>query len=394
MAPRTLLPDPLRVAVAMILLGLLATNTASAQVPRDLPPPTPQRTMNDPAGGLPQLPPGMMPGQAVAVVPDTARIAVQPEEGSAQPAAIFVVPDTVLFGDIAAMVCRFPVGSEAPGFAGFGQDAELSPLTEEISAEHLDRLEAWAAKAPYGPATGQNSVMIVFRSYRADPFLVTWGDVESQVVSVRGRTEDLSQTAPIRVPRSWGWNLWTVAGLALVCVLVVLLGWLLWSRRARHDALTDWELAQPAWITASGRLRSLLESAAVDRGQEREFLNELASIARGFAADRYRIAAREMTGQEIVLACRRLGYRTTVPARLARLVDEADRRRYDPDPVDATWCRQQAVELIEQMAAVRILPRQTNVAAEIRLEADRAWMKLQEHVKQTVPGALLPKGGA
>jgi len=79
---------------------------------------------------------------------------------------------------------------------------------------------------------------------------------------------------------------------------------------------------------------------------------------------------------------------------LARLIDEADRRRYDPDPVDATWCRQRSAELIEQMATVRILPRQTKVAAEIRLEADRAWMKLQDHVKETVPGTLLPKEGA
>lgn len=363
---------------------------AAAQVPREPDPPTGHGQPQGLPPGLQGMPQGAMPGlEPVPVVPDTAKVELLFADGSSRPTGLDFAPEPVGFGEIGALVVRYPIGQEAPVLAN-EPPADWLEYVPEVSREGLDRLEAAVATRPDGPG-GQNTLLVPVRIYRADPFMLTAGKVSSPVIAVRGRTTDLSESAGIRPPRSRGWNLLVIAALAVSLVLFALLVWALWRRRTAPVAIEDWQPARPGWLAAAVRLQQLLESRDLEQGASREFLNGLAAVARGFVADRYGIAAREMTGPEIVEACRRRGHPLEPVRALARLIDEADRRRYDPEPVAAAWARGRTTELIDWIRKLRIELRQTPVAAAERLEADRAWTALQEfarHQEKPAPSTV------
>ena len=330
----------------------------------------------------------MTPPAAAPVIPDTANAVLIWPEDSVLPVALTVVPDTVFFGEVAAIVFEFPAGAVLPLSKDLELTADWLSIPESVAGEHLDMLEGLAhpsARPAAENGAESNSLLIPIRVYRTDPFRLVCGQVETGVIHVRGRTTDLATVAPIRGPRLRGWNLLAIALIALALTLLALLIWLRWRRRTAFLALVNWDPASPAWIAASGRLHQLLASGSLDRGLGREFLNDLAAIARGFAGDRYGIAAREMTGQEIVGACLDRGFSVTAPRKLSRLIEDADRRRYDPEPVDPAWCRKQAGQLIDQMSAVRIVPQHTPVPADVRLGAEKTWAELQSFLAESGP---------
>ena len=142
----------------------------------------------------------------------------------------------------------------------------------------------------------------------------------------------------------------------------------------------DRDLPPPAWLATSIELRDLLTGGSLGRGESRVFLDGLAGISRRFVAGRYRIAAQEMTGREIVTACVDLGHRSTQPGIFARMIDEVDHRRYNPEASTAGWCREQAILLYDQMAAVRIGLRFSTVPASLRREGEMAWADLKREL--------------
>ena len=127
-------------------------------------------------------------------------------------------------------------------------------------------------------------------------------------------------------------------------------------------------------------MRDLLQEGYLNRGESRAFLDGLAGVARRFVAGRYRIAAQEMTGREIITACAHLGYRSAQPGVFARLIDRVDLCRYNPEETGPGWCRDQAVLLYDQIDTVRIMPRYTEVPAEIRREGETAWSYLKREL--------------
>ncbi|MBU8871496.1 MAG: hypothetical protein KOO60_11580 [Gemmatimonadales bacterium] len=322
--------------------------------------------------------PAMSPAMPAPVIPDTVRAELIWPEDMILPSALYVVPDTVQFGEMAGIICEFPAGSVLPDAKGLDSTADWLSLPLSVEGDQLERLAGSA-----GDFVGNETLLIPIRVYRTDPFIIFCGPVESSVIQVFGKTTDLASIKPIRDPRLRGWNLLILVVVALGLTLFMLLVWYLWRRRARPTVLVDWDPMSPAWIVAADRLRDLLGSGSLDRNRGRDFLNELASIARGFASDRYGIAAREMTGKEIVSACRERGFPGSAPGKLARLIDDADCRRYDPELVDPAWCRNQAGQLIHQMSAVRIIPRQTPVPPKTRLGAEKAWTILQDFLAES-----------
>ena len=109
-------------------------------------------------------------------------------------------------------------------------------------------------------------------------------------------------------------------------------------------------------------------------------------------ADHFGVPAREMTGAEIVQACGERGHRLEPVRALARLIDDCDRRRYDPDPVQAAWVRTRTGELIARIRELRIEPRQTEVPAVERIAAEQAWSGLQEYARREAPAPLTGEG--
>lgn len=329
-----------------------------------------------PAGAQPA---GIAPSAAAPVLPDTARLGFVAGDSLAVPLSMHVLADSVAFGGLLPVAWDLPSGAEAPA-------ALPTPQGDQLAALRSGGRSWWRpwrnrgatpsvpqeALAALPPVSGPRAVAW-YRVYRTEPFRLEWAGQVSPPVVVRGRVEDPSQVAAIRDPRAWGWF---TSGMALLlgCVLLVAaLLWWWWRRRQRGTAPVDWPLPEPAWIGTALALEALARERCLERGEPKAFLDGLAALARRFAAAHYGVPAAELTGRELVTACVERGYDPAVPSSFARLIEAADLRRYDPEVPPVAWCRRQAGELLEQVAAARVQPRQTPVAAERLLAAGRAW---------------------
>jgi len=308
---------------------------------------------------LAQAPAG--PGPAAAspapAVPDTQTAVLAPPEGTAAPGNWVVVPDTVTFGGTVALV---PAEGPAVPLESGTEWLEPVPAGEEIPPA------GWTGED--APPPGSE-----FRVYRVDPFRLAVGDWTSRVITVRGRAGGTDDIAGVRTPPWPGLPWGPFAGLAAAAALLALAVLWLWNRRRGPAEWPDRALAAPVWLETAPGLRDLVAAGLLARGDGRGFLDGLAALARRYVGGRYGIAAAEMTGREMVAACRRLGYPLGPVRSLAGLIDDADRRRYDPESPTPARCREQAVEFFRQVQATRIVPRHTPASAERILAADQAW---------------------
>lgn len=311
-----------------------------------------------PAAAQPQV----APPPAAPV--DTVTAAVELLSGNPTLGALEVRPDSVAFGGVVWIVAEAPAGAA---------------LADSLV------LPDWLATEPLaGSAPGDLAGRLVFpvRVYRIDPFRLASGGRTSGVVTVSSRGTDGSQTAPVRAPRPLGWNALVVAAVLLLLLAVLLLGRRLWHRRRKpRPRPGDRPVPGAAWPALALDLEGLL--ADLQRtGDGRAFLDGLAATTRTYAALRFGIAGREMTGREIGAACLRLGYAAEIGRAFARLVDELDARRFDPEPVGEGWCRERACALLTAVAPVRIAAGPPGLAAGELAVAAAAWERLQAELGQ------------
>lgn len=338
--------------IAVLALALLAAAGVLAQDDRGRPPVAAPILPGLPGRGAAAAPPAPVPPDTV-----TAPVVLLGPGGSAR--SLAVVPDTVTFGGVAWLV------AESGGTAA---DSLGLPDWLEPAAD--------AGSPPSAAAAAPGRLAVPVRVYRVDPFRVREGGAVSGVVTVRSRGTDGSQTAPVRAPRLRGWRVLLIAALVLAALALLLLARMVWRRRRGprpHPA--DRPVPGAAWPRTATALAGLLDELDA-RGDARVFLDRLATLTRAYAADRFGIAGREMTGREIVAACRRLGHGPEAGRPFARLLEALDERRYAPGPVPGGWCRDRASELLAAVAAVRIAPGPTAMpAAELRA-GESAWARL------------------
>lgn len=334
------------------------------------------------------LPPIGSPGSGAPTQPDTALVEFLPSGTGPSPMALHVLADTVTFGGAIDVAWDLPAGADAASFR--------APVSK---GEQLVLVPAGVHPAKPGgetaglPAAAGPRIVAQYRVYATDGIRLQWKGIVSPVVSVKGRVTDPAKTAAIRDPRSWPWFTWTLGLLLLLAAALAAGGWWLWRRLRRGSAPVDWALPEPAWIAAALAFRDLLARRLVERGEAREFLDGLAGVARRFAAAHYGIAAGEMTGPELVAACGDLGHEPALPGAIARLIEGADLRRYDPQPPSPAWCRDQAAELVVRIAEARVLPRLTPVSPERLLGAQQAWAELTAGLATAGGDRSHPAGG-
>lgn len=323
-------------------------------------------------------PAARVPG-ATAAAPDTARLGFTAAAAGPAPVALHVLADSVAFGGLFAVAWDLAAG-DAPGAPlPAPADAQLVPF----ATRSRPWWRLWGGGGPETPAErlaalpppGGRRVVAWYRVYRTGPFRLDWQGRLSPPVTVRGRVADPASLAAIRDPRPLPWL--TPAALVLLPLLLALaaLAWW-WRRRRRPSPPADWPLAEPAWLAAAIDLRSLLSEGLLERGQTRAFLDRLAGQARRYAAAHYRVPAVDLTGAELAAACADRGHAPAGTEPLARLLADADLRRYDPREPEAPHCREQVSRFVACLAAARVQPRYSPVAAERRLAADQAWTEI------------------
>ncbi len=344
----------------------------------------------------PGTPPGMLQSKPAPAGVETALAILEFPPSEPAPATISTVQDTVLFGDVVYLILDF-AGQQDGRAEGF-PEALLSVENDwlvAVPAEKrgfLDRVlgrnaESVPEMSDLPDVGDQTRLVQSFRVYRTNPFRLQIGSFMSPVIQVKAGVAGTEEMVGIRTPRPGGWSPLAALGMLLSLLLVLWLAWFLWDRRRRGDDLSDRDLPPPAWLAAAIELRDLLQEGSLGQGDSRAFLDGLAGIARRFVAGRYRIAAQEMTGREIIAACSDLGHRSTQPGVFARMIDSVDRSRYNPETTGAGWCRDQAILLYDQMAAVRILPRYSEVSADLRSQGEKAWSDLKRELASG-PGRL------
>ncbi|MHA1153466.1 MAG: hypothetical protein ACTSQ7_12545 [Alphaproteobacteria bacterium] len=377
----------------LLLASALTLAVAQAQVPRL--PDHGQDPRRAPAPTVPGLAPQPL-SQAMPVAPDTVEIRVTVPDSLPQPRAIQVVQDTVAFGGLLHLVLDY-----APELM---DDQALSPL---IEGEWLVPNEAaepgfWARLLGQKagpvvdlselPPTQDQRVIRSFRVYRRDPFQIRWQDDLSRILVVTGQTADAEQTATIRRPRPLTWTPWQLLLAGVILAGLAWLVWRLWRRRQRTAPLEHWPLPAPAWLATATGLQALLAENILARGKTQRFLDRLAFLARDYVAHRYRIPARELTGREIIRACRALGHDVAHPAGFARLIELTDRERYNPEAPPVAFCREQAVQLFGRIARVRLERQYVAVAPDKFLAAQKAWADLTAELStgagRPVPSAV------
>jgi hypothetical protein len=383
-------------SAAAFLAGICLLGAAGAGVAQNV---------AQPGAGLPVIDPGQLPGRGAApmpggpqpapVKPDTAVVEFALADSLASPPlGLAALPDTVPFGGVIRLGWAFGDGGATPA-TPVPQAAWLAP--------HQDAEPAWWRRwAGRGegraPAVTDSSAVALYRVYRTDPFRFEWNGVLSPVITVSGRVERLDEIADIRGPRGMARFTWLAPVLLAAVALAALLAWWLWRRRRRPEDAADWAPPPPAWPAAAAGLDALLRERLLERGDGVAFLDGLSAITRDYAAARYGVPAREMTGAELTLACRRLGYRSAHPAGFARLISDADRRRFDPEPPEASWCREQAVQFFGRLARVRVTESPRGLSPTQEREAQAAWRRLTQELGlgagREPAAAGRPAGGA
>lgn len=329
------------------------------------------------AWGQPQLPNLSGPGSAgpmdlpVPAEPDTVSARLVLPEDFPQPVAVTFAPDTVTVGSPAELRLIYGPGQGPADPATLLESAEFS--TDWIGRD-LQR----ATRVIAG-----DTLVVPVRIYQIDPFRVETGELVTPVVLVDLRTSGLQETAAIRGPRRWGWNLLTLAVAALLITALVLLAWWGWTaRRVATEQLDHWPVPPPAWLPAALELEVLHDERLADRGEARLHLDRLAGICRRYLAGRYRVGAVEMTAPEIASSCRLLGHTPGPVGRFTRLLDLIDSSRYNPEALSPAACRQRSREFLLAVAEARIMPRFTPVAPELDLAGRKAWTRLERELAE------------
>ena len=331
------------------------------------------------------MPGGMVPAPPAAAVIDTAVAVLEIFPESSLPVLAHTVPDTVPFGGQVHLVLDYSPSPQEDLAIGpvIGADW-LAPVPQKnpgLVDRILGKNPGLQLDLNDLPELGEKVRAVhSFQVFRTNPFRLQVGTYLSPVIHVQGRIEDTQQTAAIRAPRSVGWSPLVILILLVVLALILLIARWLWNRGSQSDELLDRPLPAPAWLAAAIELRDLLQGGFLQRGDDRAFLDGLAGIVRRFVAGRYRIAAQDMTGREIMAACAKLGHLSGQPGVFARLIDATDRHRYDPEGSEVSWSREQAVLFFDHLAEARIMPRFTEVPAPLKREADLAWAGLEREL--------------
>jgi len=305
---------------------------------------------------------------AASAAPDTAVVRLRWTGTGTAPRVVAVIPDTVAFGGVVAIVLEDDGGTEGQAPAALQVEAPwLEPAPDAIVPELAN------LPAPRGART-----VAPYRVYRVGPWRPAGDDGRlGPVVQTIGRLTDSTALAPVRDPRAVaGVPRWLVI-LGGALALVALAGWLLRRRRRRRAGwAADLPLVPPAWIAAALALRDL-DQAASGPVEGRRYLDQLAGIVRRYLLGRLLLPAEEMTAAELAEADRRGGWPPAQLRGFTRVVAACDEARYAPPAVSALQCRDRLAEVLDLIEAVRIMPVWSPVPAPLLADAEAAWRDLR-----------------
>jgi len=313
--------------------------------------------------------PGQQPGLTEVEQDTVVAVLVVPADIPA-PEFVNVLPDTIDFGGVAYLILDFPAGSEPVDSPGYTfNEGWVVPAEESSSAAAVDLSQL--------PEPGGPRVIFPVRIYQLSPFQIAGASGLSRVIFVRGKVENLEDAAPIRSPRLWGLQpAQLILISSLLLALLLLFFWYWRRRRALPPAMQGYDQNPVAWPAAAMDLLALHQGGLLDLGKNREFLSQLAWIARTYVAGRFLVGAREMTGKEIELACLAQGYELTTVRPFTILIRRIDQLRYNPEVLPAALCRTEFSSLVGILKTARISSDHTSIPAADLIAGQQAWAQL------------------
>ncbi|MCP4292895.1 MAG: DUF4381 domain-containing protein [bacterium] len=259
----------------------------------------------------------------------------------------------------------------------FGQPAKLnlgifeSPVP--ILAEEIKTSAPWLKVTSVYKESETKNFIVEFRVYRLNPFIIQLGNHKSPVIEVTGREPDLNQIAAIRMPGIWAQRWWLLVGPLFLLSCIAAAVWWLWRRRQKLESLQQWDPAPPAWLNTALEVKKLLHGDHVAGDTVRGFLDNLAVIMRVFLGQRYLVSATEMTSREILDTCRSKGHDSRELRKMVNILQDLDELRYNPQQPSVMVSQQMAMDFINLVKVVRIIPKYTSIDASLLLEAGKAW---------------------
>lgn len=303
-------------------------------------------------------------GMPVAADPDTVTAHLILPEEAQLPVAMTLRPDTLLLGRDAFLELEFNLD-------------EMTTAEDLVQGLEMD--EPWFHWDGTSTLKENRILVLPIKIYQINPFKVALGELETPVYLVDLSTESTQETAGIRDPRRWGWNLFTILFGALVATALALLGWWAWTaRKVATEKLPQWDVPPPGWMPFCLDLEKLYRGEALSRGESSAYLDRLAALCRRYLAARFRVGAMEMTGPEVKTSCANLGLPAVDTDPFVEILNAVDSHRYNPEPTATDTCRRKTGQLFQAVARVRILPKYTPVDAGQLVEAEQCWSRLSE----------------
>jgi len=172
---------------------------------------------------------------------------------------------------------------------------------------------------------------------------------------------DIKGPVDLPVERTWIW-LWWTSGIAGSLIVIVLILWLIFSRRIKR--------ARPTYISphewALNQFHYLAKDNLIEECRFQEFYYRLSSIVREYIERRFHIMAPEQTTEEFLAAARKHGALSAkYKCLLGDFLQAADLvkfARYQPQASEADQAFDSARDFVEQTAPIAPTDKQEVVA--------------------------------
>lgn len=174
-------------------------------------------------------------------------------------------------------------------------------------------------------------------------------EIKVKNVSPEGALDIKDIKAPVDIPV--GWRYWAlVGGVPAGVIILIALGYYLWKKRKKKEALVLQAPPRPAHETALEKLKQIEELDLIAKGQFKEYYDLVTDTLREYLGARYTIDAMELTTYELSKTLADSVRNLELKDKIISILEEGDLvkfAKFEPDKQRALLATKTAREIIE-----------------------------------------------